>query len=112
MPAGVACPIFQRGASMPATVHQTSMAWLCVIVVDRSARRREAARLIARLRSAWRAANCPAGAEVHVNLGSACRCTFLLSPTAAAMARRVLRHYDATPCAVPPRLERYAPLPW
>ena len=68
-------------------------------------------RLIVELRSAWRASGQPTGAEVHVNLGSAGRCTFLLSPTASAMARAVLQRYDATPCAVAPRLERYAPLP-
>ncbi len=98
-------------AALPNRMRPPSTNWLCVIVDNRDARRREALRLVAELRSAWRAAGHPADAQVHVNLGAACRCTFLLSPGASAMAHAVLQHYDAMPCAACPRLERYAPLP-
>lgn len=87
------------------------MNWHCVIVENSDARRREAARLVAALRGAWHRAGRPPDAEVHVNQGSASRCTFLLSPAACTMARAVLARYDAVPCVDRPRLARYAPLP-
>jgi hypothetical protein len=48
---------------------------------------------------------------VYFTRGSAQRTTFLLSPEASRLAADVLPRFDATACAQPPNLRRYAPLP-
>jgi hypothetical protein len=87
------------------------MGWTCIIVVDNGPRERESAGLVAALRHARRAAGDPPQAAVYFTRGSAQRTTFLLSPEASRLAADVLPRFDATACAQPPNLRRYAPLP-